>query len=181
MFNLLPEKEKTNILREYKLRRLVVVAIFLFALGFISSIFLFPSFLLSSVKVSELEAEVGNIHSSVIFQETTRLEELMEDARKKLNAIKPRSDVLPSELIGKITESRGGNIRITGIQYKVLSGKNPETISVSGVARNRDSLLKFVKALEAEEMFDSVDLPVSNFAQDRDAVFALKITIATPQ
>ncbi|OHA88148.1 MAG: hypothetical protein A2741_00810 [Candidatus Zambryskibacteria bacterium RIFCSPHIGHO2_01_FULL_43_27] len=176
MFNLLPEIEKKNIMREYILRRYVVLALFLFALGAIASISLFPSYLLSSVKVVEVEEQISSVKSSAIFKEAEALASALNLTNQKISALKPPEKyVYLGTLVSSIVEKRGGSIRLNGFKYNRGDGKNHGVITVSGIARDRESLSAFLTVLKEEEKFLEVNLPVSNFAQDRNAPFTIDI------
>ena len=45
------------------------------------------------------------------------------------------------------------------------------------MAKDREVLRGFVKALEEEPYFERVEIPVSNFVKDRDIEFSLEIGV----
>ena len=50
-------------------------------------------------------------------------------------------------------------------------------ISLSGISENRETLLSFLQSLEGENMFDSVELPISSFVEGEDIEFTIRIDI----
>lgn len=176
MFNLLPDSEKKSIMKEYSLRRFTVLAFFLFFLGVLASVSLFPSYILSSVKVREIEGQLSSVRQSTIFKEAESLASTLNTVNQKIIAVEPREEYVHLEtLIERIAEKRGLSIRINGFKYSRGEGKNQGSIVVSGIARDRESLSAFLTALKEEEKFLEVNLPVSNFAQDRNAPFTVDI------
>lgn len=179
MFNLLPEQEKKEILTEYRIRRLIIASIFLLVLGFIAVISLLPSYLLSSAKVVEGKDSVAAIERSSIVAEEPALQSSLQVANVKLSALTPASANSLASVLDAIGAARSEHIRLNGILFTrgaPGAGVATDTIQLSGVAKDRDSLSAFEDALKANPLFTSVDLPVSNFAKDQNEDFSLSLT-----
>jgi Tfp pilus assembly protein PilN len=176
MFNLLPENEKKKITKEYAFRRNIVLFMFLFALGSVASVSLFPSYLLSSGKIKETQQEITTIKNSLTLQESGNLSGVLKKTNIKLQTLGfVLSDMNASDLFEKVFDKRDVNIRITSIMYQKPSGKGAGSITFNGVAHDRESLSTFVDNLKKEPSFTQVDLPVANLAKDRNADFTIKI------
>lgn len=176
MFNLLPENEKRNILREYNFRRAIVLTAFLFALGVIACVSLFPSFLLSSAKIIEEEAQLASIKKSDTFQEADRLNASLIETNLKIQSLKPlNNEQYIVDVIGTVIAKKNDAIRINGFLFKRGNGKDTGSLTVSGLTRDRESLSAFVRELEKEPLFTKVVLPISNFTKDRNAEFSIQI------
>lgn len=176
MFNLLPENEKRNILQEYNFRRAIVLTAFLFVLGVIACVSLFPSFLLSSAKIIEEETQLTSIKRSNTFQEADRLNASLTETNLKIQSLKPlTNEQYIVDVIGTVIKKKNGAIRINGFLFKRGNGKDLGSLTVSGLTRDRESLSTFVRELEKDPLFTKVVLPISNFTKDRNAEFSIQI------
>ncbi len=69
------------------------------------------------------------------------------------------------------------DIKITKISYQADKAKGG-TVSIAGTAPSRDRLLLFKKALDDDNNFTKVDLPISNFVKGSDIQFNLTLVPA---
>ena len=60
-------------------------------------------------------------------------------------------------------------------------GESVREISISGTAASRQALADFRNRLREEDGVESVDLPISNLAKDRDIPFELTVTFVKPK
>lgn len=177
MFNLLPEIEKKQIIDEYKSRRFAIALVFLFVIGLIGIISIFPARVLSSLKISEVKNTINNIQESTFFKEEDDLTKKLSEANLKLLALHPpQNEIHLDQFLRNITKLKGPDIRINGFIYAQGSGTTGATLTVAGIARSRESLSEFVKTLRKEPSFSKVDLPVSSFTRDQNASFTVMIT-----
>jgi hypothetical protein len=176
MSNLLPYSEKKIIRREYAMRRIIVVLYFFLFTCAVCLISLLPSYVLSEVKYQTISKEVENLKS------TADILGGGEDANKKLVGIKEKLETLKSydgksayTLFNNIILGKTNNVSVRTISY---SGSSKDArITVSGVARTRESLTAFAKNLEQNKEFSNVNLPVSNFAKDKNIEFNIEVTV----
>lgn len=177
MFNLLPETEKSKILKEYSLRRVIVFFAFLCVSALIALVGIFPSYLLSSLKLREVKDNVSSVRQSSAFQEADQLSKELSQANAKLVALQSNtSSVFVEDLFSRVIAHKISGIRLNGLMYKRGVTKDSSVISVSGVAQDRESLSNFESELEKEPLFKNVSLPVSSFTKDTNADFSLQIT-----
>lgn len=176
MFNLLPEQEKKQIIEEYKARRAIITLVFIFAIGLIGVISIFPAYVLSSVKSQDVIRNIQSIRNSSIFQQETELSSKLSEANLKLLALKPpKTQGSVVSLFSSIIEHKSASIRIDGFMYAVPADGNAK-ITVHGIAQGRQDLSAFVAELKKDPFFSKVDLPVSSFTKDQNADFSLEIT-----
>ncbi len=181
MTNLLPQQEQVNIKKEYKHRRLVVIFSALVVMFVVSAGFLVPSFMLSNVKLREVsfDAEQARRASEDLQKTKSVSSALLKDAEKKLSLLivdknKNKNDA--SDVIRLVTDNKSDRVRIQSITYEMGKDKIAGKMTVAGIAKDRDSLTEFVKILESQKLFTKVDLPVSNFAKDKDINFSISIS-----
>lgn len=179
MFNLLPESEKERILQEYNHRRLIVFLVFVVATLCMALVALFPSYVLSSVKLSDVEVDIATVQQSREFQKADKLQATLVESNEKLSVLQyGHTSVSVQDLFMRINESRNKSIRLNGLMYtKAESVDAHPSISVSGVAQNRESLSQFVTVLQKVKHFKEVTLPVSSFTKDVNADFEIEIQI----
>ncbi len=177
MFNLLPETEKEKILREYNHRRLIVFLAFMSATLCMALVALFPSYILSSIKLKEVETNIAVVRQSKEFQEADKLQTVLTESNEKLSALQfGRSKVLSQDLIAQIINVKNTGIRINGLLYKKSTAKDTSSqIFINGIAQNRESLSRFVTDLQKVKIFKKVALPVSSFTKDVNAEFTISI------
>lgn len=176
MFNLLPEAEKVSILSEYRIRRGIVFFAFLFVVGLIALVSLFPSYLFSAAKVRDAQVNIVALEHSAIFTEEATLNSDLSVAKVKLAALTPapnQSSV--ASLLDAIMKARTESIRLNGFLF-TRTPNSTTTISVSGIALDRESLSSFEDTLKSDPRWGEVDLPVSNFAKDTNDAFTLQLS-----
>lgn len=171
MFKLLTEESKIKVAREYALRRLVVaVAAFSTALAVLAA-GIFPSYVLSKAKRSEEAAKANAALAGEGEVESSWFSDLI----RKLEALTPGLDANPPSFVMEdAVRERGTGIRITELTWSETQGV--KSLAVSGIARDRQSLLTYESRLKASGHFSSVALPLSNLARERDISFQIKLT-----
>lgn len=177
MFNLLPENIKNKIRKEYFLRRVMVVFMFLIFIGAAFLIFLFPSWIVSVYKERGLSSQAESTNQSSLIAE---MKEITSDVNKINAELKTIDESLEYKkivpFINIILSKRARSIYINELTY-TSDGPKKATIKLEGISSTRVSLLSFVKSLEETKSFKVVDLPISNFAKDRNINFSISLTI----
>lgn len=177
MANLLPALYKKDVRREYKFRRIVVGIVLLAALMLIATAFLVPSYIVSSAKHAIVSQEIDALKGGLTQEQTNTLKKTVDDTNQKIKLLSrniKKTSVYDTLL--SVIDEKTSAVKIHGIVYSVDS--QGERVSVSGVARDRQSLLAFTKALEANTEFEKVDLPISNFVKEENIDFSLSIILA---
>lgn len=178
MLELLPNTQKKALKREYFLRLLIAVFLLLSVVGTLSLVSLSPSYFLSVEKekiVSQTFEKLEKSNKSIA--EDKMLQSDIKNSQEMLILLKPPERLISiNGLISKIIDKKNSGIRIDEIaatSYK----KGQYQILVKGNAINRDILKSFVENLKNGGLFDSVDLPISNFTKIADIDF--NITLIT--
>src|SRR3989344_7044919 len=145
MFKLLTEEGKIKVEREYTIRRLVVISWTLIFILFIGLIGLLPSYVLSNARQNEARERV-RITSPLSEVDESDAETWLRNINRELGALNPSLDVdRPSASITEIIERRTPGIQLTDLSW----GKSKEetTISINGVAKDRQTLLSFQREI----------------------------------
>lgn len=174
MFNLLPQEYQHNLKKEYSRRLITLVLIAFFCIGLAGVLTLFPSYLLSLQKEKEISVEDINIEKTLradVVDLNKQIKSIKEDTALVLGREAQNQIYL---LLAQILEKKSSGIIIKSLSYK-KQNDDPVSVAVAGVANTRDGLLSFTKELETLEVFESVNIPVSNFAKDRNIEFSLDL------
>lgn len=176
MFNLLPKTEKEAIRREYRFRLAIVILGLSFGSLIIASVLLLPSFLLSSEKEKAAGQRYETLSASVKHNSSDNLDAVLRDAKQHLALLGHESPkILLHTLILRIASLKSDRVSLSNFSF-VGMDDGKKTVTVSGVARDRASLLAFVRAIERAGLFEKVDVPISNFAKDTDINFSITAT-----
>ncbi len=178
MFNVLPENIKQKIKSEYKLRRATVVFSLILALEISSLVLLFPSWLVSFYKEKDALAEQSAIISSSLAMSTQGVASKITETNTTLYTIDgllsyPRLYPIVSTVISK----KNSGIHLTQFSFTPTSA-TAASITLSGIASDRQTLVSFGKSLSDSGYFDTVDLPVSNLAADTNIDFSINLAIS---
>ncbi len=177
MLNLLPQKQKILLQKEYSGRRMIVWLGSIALALVISLILLSPSYFLTRIRAEEARGELESAKRA-LDAELPPKEMLAEfqAAVRNAEALKPLTKSLSVYELVKLFEARPKTIRITGISFSEQAEGRP-TIVVNGRAENRDGLTAFGRALEERVEFATVNLPVSNFVKEKDIDFSMTVVL----
>lgn len=175
MFELLPENQKKTLKKDYFFRLAIVILVSVLMLGILSFVFLLPSYFLSVVKEKAVSREFDLAVEGKNIQKEQELQLSIKKSKEMLDILKiEESSVSIKDLIFKIVEKKNSGIVIDGFSVN-LSKNNKYEILVNGTAQKRDNLKTFAENLRTSKEFNSVDLPISNFAKIADIDFSIML------
>lgn len=175
MFNLLPQQDQRDLASDYRLRFAVVVLLLFCSLGIIALAALAPSFWMSHQKEVFTKNSVAVLKEEVAERSKERFADTLAFMAKEVSVLGPvGSTTYAHELVAEVIQNKTEAIKITGI-HVTRNESGGGDMTVAGEARDRDSLLSFVRILEKEKMFESVMVPPSNFAPAADLNFSILI------
>jgi len=173
MFTLLPPDEKKLLSIEYK-RRFAVVLLLLTCVGLIIGGILFmPSYLLSKVQAHDLALKKTAMANSALSSEQGTLLGTIKGAQAEV-AIAKVSGHFPSQIFLKIQTYQPAGITLTHFSYAYAT--TGSTLTLTGVAANRQTLIDFNNALKKDPMFANADFPLSNLSDSKDISFTMNIS-----
>jgi len=173
MFTLLPPEEKKILATEYK-RRFVVVSLCLVCGSLVMAAILFlPSYVLSKVQVKESELRKNVLTNSALVSEEGKLTASIKSARSEITIAKV-SGHFPSQIFLKISGYRIPGITLNHFTYSYQD--KGSTITLTGNASDRQTLINFNNALKADPLFANADFPLSNLSASKNINFTLNIT-----
>lgn len=175
MLKLLTDEGREKVSREYKTRRLIVIFLALIFVSVITVIGLLPSYILSNGREQEaferlrFTAEVKN------QEEGRELRAWLVETNKKISVLAPELDVdRPSDFVEGVLNLKLLGIKITNFSWS--RAKDKITLSISGTASDRQTLVRFEDGISQSELFSDVILPISDLANDRNISFQIKFS-----
>lgn len=182
MSNLLPEKNKKDILKEFFLRLIIVFFSLFFSLMCVAVVLLIPSYILSQVKEIGANDETKIFKQVSDFRKTETPFDLLEKEKMKIYLLKESDNFSVDDIIEIIINKKNSDIKITGIFYDNVSKNKDDSnyshLVIKGVANKRSALINFVDGLKQENYFSNIDLPVSNLVKDESVDFSLNINVS---
>jgi len=177
MINLLtPEKKQA--LRKMYLFRVVVVSLATLVVIFITgATFLLPSFFLALLREEQLTERVDGIQRSSAFKETERLEKIISDTNTETSILSQGDGSLFSNVILVFLDEKGPDVVLSGFFFQKDRGQEvgAPKINIKGTARTRDALISFVERMKKNNIFSSIELPVSSFIKSQDVPFSITV------
>lgn len=177
--NLLPEKNKILLKKEYFKRVFVTLGFFLIFSVLAAIAVLAPAgvFIFSRKNDFEKESAASAKSADKISGEKSIAEANQINSRLKILENKWSSRDL-NVLIKKIIDSK----RSAGVKIKLLSYNNGNAaegsvIAISGEAARRQDLFAFESGLKKEFGEDKVASPISNMIKEKDLIFTLTLKI----
>ncbi|PIP55797.1 MAG: hypothetical protein CO183_00225 [Candidatus Zambryskibacteria bacterium CG_4_9_14_3_um_filter_42_9] len=177
MFKLLTEEERQKVSSVYSTRRAIIIFISLIVVLVVGIIGLLPSYVISNARQNEIieyEKIMANNSRDTGVDEKA-LNAWLEDINQKLQILSPALDTdSPSAFIDKILGQKISGITITGFSW--IRIKDEISLSIDGVATDRQSLVMFENNINSSEYFSMVTLPLSNLAKEKNIDFQIKLS-----
>lgn len=178
MFNDLPENLKKEVRSQYYIRLCIVAGLLLLLVHIVSMFFIFPSWILSTVKKQELESTLFALTESEKTVHDASTSESISSTNKILRTLNTTFQYPHTfPFFNTILSFKKPGIQLSKFSYSSKSATDA-AISLEGIASTREILVSFVKDLKSSGAFTAVDLPVSNLAKDTNIDFLINITIS---
>lgn len=179
--NLLPIIEKDNLKKGFNLRFIILLSVLVSVAFVLGIIMLSPAYFL--IKGNRVLAT--SINSVTENQDKEMVKEILElpteiDVKLKFLqthiAAKKTTDSF-SKVISNLPEK----VSLNTISFKRNQGEKEKkgiTISIFGIAADRESLVAFDAALKSSGAFSVIDIPVSSLTKDRNLPFSANLFIS---
>lgn len=175
MINLIPSSAKKHIIREYWLRVISVWFFILAGVFFILSSLLIPVYTLIDSRVSVYAESGEKALSDAKSYNLSSVPLVLANKEAKLILLL-KDQVRFSEFVETLSKLQNQGITIDSFEFqKTATGVAP--INISGKALTRQSLAIFRENLLQNPLIETVDLPISNLAQDRDINFNISLKL----
>jgi hypothetical protein len=174
MINLIPPGAQKQVKREYWLRVFTVwVILIASACVMIATLYMPVYVLVKSQLDAYLQAYTQASVESESFKDSEKAVEKANDIAELLSAA---NKALPFSTVIYELEEVSRQYKITITEFVLLRDDGKlQPIVLRGTALSRLDLTSFRDAVEAHELFKSVELPLSNLAKDKDITFSITI------
>jgi len=181
VINILPEKEKTKLVRGYWMRYLTILLNLISLMGIIASLLLFPSYFFSKLKEDMFENNLEIFNKDNPELENVNLDQIIKEVNSKLEILNKNKEPykISDKVFDNILSSRTQGITFSQIIFskKIVKKEEATILEIYGKAKDRDSLRIFKETLDGNPNFSEVDLPISNFLGKSDLIFTISITL----
>lgn len=175
MANLIPPSARVRVKREYWIR---VISVWMMLVGtacLMVATLQAPAYVLVKEQMSVFNHWYKEVEGdSKQFKSLAEVIDRTNEISLMLN--KEEEHLLFSDLIKEVEDVATNDIHISDFTISRKEGV-VESFNVAGKAASRSSLADFKKDLEASELFESVELPLSNLAKDVDISFNILIVL----
>jgi len=175
MLYLLTEEQKKKVLREYRMRLSVVAVIALSFVGVIAIVSIVPSKVLVSSHEQILELQKKNIEGTSAGN-VDELSKKIADISNTASFLQPLGQSFSATDILSHLEKEAGDATSIN-QFQISHFDENASVQISGISKNRDSLIKFVNTLKQDPLFSGATLPYGSLAKQDNLSFTLNLLI----
>jgi len=174
MSNLLLETEEKHLHREYVTRMLIIYFVLASVLAIIAMVFSLPSYILAESRRGIVEEKLAVLEALISGRQDKGSLEYVAAAKEKMSLLDLENSKHVSTLIERVIALAQGDVKLLSFSL-VRRPDIPPLLTIGGISPTRDTLVAFRRSLEKESSFSSVELPVSNFAKDKDIEFSIDL------
>ncbi|XKT74600.1 MAG: hypothetical protein ACJKTH_00715 [Patescibacteria group bacterium UBA2163] len=174
MINLLPQKNKKRLMRQYYIRFGILLLSGMSVALFIGNVLLVPSFFSAQNTALSVERYRDALKGTVGLQEGTNATTLLSELKERVTILNSyHTDTVMADFFDVFNERITGGIAVS---YISLVHKNDEvTVALKGSANTRQNLLVFVESLRESPRLSGVTLPVSQLVSESNTEFSLEM------
>ncbi len=172
MENLLPLEDQAKVKKEFVIRAAVTLLSIFAAIEIIATLFLIPAYL-----VARSKADFAQSKQSAVLLAHPEDEEVFNTLRRiqlRIRALVPKNQVSFGGGLTTLLSHRPPAITIQSLKFQPLNETDFD-FKIEGRASTRQDLLLFSQTLQKQSSVLKVDIPVSNFAQDKNISFSATI------
>ncbi len=175
MINLIPESSKKDVKVEYWCR-VIGVWFFLFGTGvLVGAVFFIPTYVLIETQTVGYLTEYGETNEKL--EQLPEIETVVNKSNQIASIIMDERENIPAlRLLRKVEEVSGEKVSISMVEIRPVGSEEPR-MSVSGVAKDRFDLMQFRSDMESSPFFGDIDLPLTQYASERDINFNLLVPL----
>ncbi len=176
--NLLPEKEKQNIVWEKRTNQTLYFGSCIVASVFVFLILLFPSYIFLALQNDDV---VRNLEIEKKAQEKLQIQTI-EGRTAAINADTQHiiqnnaPSFVPGNFVEHLNQLAEGHVLLTQIQYHQNGGE----AHIEGWAETRNNFLDFKNILETEGGLQNIVSPINNIIKETNIQFTLSATLQNP-
>lgn len=175
--NLLPERRRKFLAREYLFRLGVVAVWLMIVLVLIHGLLLVPSYLYANQQLRSREAQLIALQTAgggATEQELKGRVEALETRAKQLAALSTQTSA--SGAVRAVLAAPRPGIRIHGFTYAPSASPEGNRMTLNGTAATRESLRAYLSTLDALPYIAKAELPISAYAEVSNIGFTITLT-----
>jgi lipopolysaccharide export LptBFGC system permease protein LptF len=176
-YTLLPEKEITDLKREYHTRIFIVLTFFISCVIVAGIIFIFPSYIISHMRQDESNQRLQQMEK----------EKKVSGVDLTINNLKQSNDILKevvinnnqgsfADVVRKFLDGHPASIKFVSFQIaNIADEKDAFEITVQGKALSREALLEYKKIVSNNPLITKLEFPLPDLTKNKDITFAIKL------
>jgi len=173
--NLLPNDYKRHVFRERWMRLSAFLLMLLSTIAIAGGILLAPSIFLARTLANTTALERETAERGLEINASVEGLPALRFIRQEIAFVRGYQKIpQPSRYVSEAADAASSAISLSGVVYR---GGEENSVVVEGIARRRDDLIAYQKALGALSFFDEPEIPVSALAQSVDLAFSLTVPI----
>ncbi len=173
MVNLLPKSVKWKLTIDYYVRFVAVVFTVLAVILGMGIALLVPSYLFARAEAEISAGYVATTKETAGLRERAGSGSVIMLLAERMKIIKDyERPPITAQIFSKLQAPLPSNVSLQKISVK-YTGRGTGEILISGVAGTRNALLAYAQALQKENAFSGVIVPVSQLSLDKDIDFSL--------
>lgn len=176
MINLIPPSGHKALKKEYLLRVGATLSFLFAGVALFLAAALVPTYVLIRAQISAFELETERENSKEGSLDNINTE--VETTKEILAQLKTTPIKIPVSAIIEEIQTHTPQSVIFNTFYIEAGPDGTDRIQVQGTAPTREVLARLKNGLESSEMFEKVEVPISDLARDVDLSFAITITLA---
>jgi hypothetical protein len=177
MLHVLSESQKKKVIKEYKMRLVIVICWIIVFISLVGLACLLPSYLSAVGRVNIIKSENQIKERSVQVLKDQNFQDKIKLVNSSLEALKTSINILsPKEAYNKILNSLPEGVYIDRYTYGLIDD-NSASISISGVAPDRDKLIELQKKINSNPEFTSINIPITSFTRKKDLSFSFNFNL----
>jgi hypothetical protein len=177
MLHLLNEPQKNKVIKEYRMRLVIVICWLIIFISLTGVSLLIPSYLTAIGKVNSIKNENQQKENSIKSLNEQNFKDKIKKVDSSLSALKLSVNILsPREAYYKILNSLPAGVSVDRYTYNLVDSDNA-SISIDGSAVDRDRLVELQNQMKLNTEFIGINIPITNFAKKKDIAFSLKFNL----
>jgi len=177
MLHLLNDQQKIKVIKEYRMRLIVVICWLIVFISLVGITLLLPSYLSAIGKVNSIKNENLQKENSIQVLNSQNFKDKIKKVDFNLSALKISVNILsPIEAYDKILISLPVGVVVDRYTYSLVDN-DTASISIDGSAPDREKLIELQNQLKLNPEFSGIDIPITNFAKKIDLSFSLKFNL----
>lgn len=174
MFNVLTEDLREDLKKKYKSRFLTLLFSICNFILLVVLASLIPSYFILKAEKVNLQIQVEELDKNEILDNVLNIKKVFKETNNYLNFLSANTDKpYIYDFVADISNIKNPSIQIKDIMFNRINATS-SIVSIQGVALNREALVSFVKNIENQKKL-KIDVPVSNFAKDKNIDFSFDI------